>query len=105
MQSARDRWFERLHAERERRRYAALMVGGRNPREAFMETLALMGQPLGGGTRLCRAHARREGSHGAESRRLVSRSRLRTGQIKTAGQGDPDRRSVEHSSPIVKTLD
>ena len=46
MQSARDRWFERLHAERERRRYAALMVGGRNPREAFMETLALMGQRL-----------------------------------------------------------
>jgi hypothetical protein len=46
MKSARDRWFERLHAERERRRDTALMVDGRNPREVLAETLTLMGQRL-----------------------------------------------------------
>jgi hypothetical protein len=46
MQSARDRWFEQLRIERERRRDAALMVDGRNPREAFIERLKLIGERL-----------------------------------------------------------
>jgi hypothetical protein len=46
MKTARDRWFEQLHAERERRCEAELMIDGRDPREAFMATLALIGQRL-----------------------------------------------------------
>jgi hypothetical protein len=46
MQSSRDRWFTRLHAERERRRDAALMIDGRNPREVFIERLARIGERL-----------------------------------------------------------
>jgi hypothetical protein len=46
MISARDRWFERLHTERERRLYAELLIDGRDPREALMATLALIGERL-----------------------------------------------------------
>jgi hypothetical protein len=46
MKSARDRWFERLYAERERRRDAALMTDGRSPREAFIEKLTVIGERL-----------------------------------------------------------
>jgi hypothetical protein len=42
MKSARERWFERLHAERDRRRDAELMVDGRDPREVLLAELALM---------------------------------------------------------------
>jgi hypothetical protein len=46
MKSARERWFERLHAERDRRRDAELMVDGRNPRELLLEQLSVMGARL-----------------------------------------------------------
>jgi hypothetical protein len=46
MKSSRERWFERLRAERERRREAALMVDGQNPREAFVARLTLIGERL-----------------------------------------------------------
>jgi hypothetical protein len=46
MKSARERWFERLHAERERRLAAALMVDGQDPREAFMARLVVIGERL-----------------------------------------------------------
>jgi hypothetical protein len=46
MQSARERRFERLSIERERRRNAALMVDGRDPREALLAELEEMGRRL-----------------------------------------------------------
>jgi hypothetical protein len=46
MKSARDRWFEQLHAERERRLATTLMVDGQDPREAFMARLAVIGERL-----------------------------------------------------------
>jgi hypothetical protein len=46
MKSSRDRWFERLHSERERRLYAKLLINGQNPREAFIATLAVIGERL-----------------------------------------------------------
>jgi hypothetical protein len=40
MKTSRERWFEQLHAARERRRAVELQIDGRAPREAFMATLA-----------------------------------------------------------------
>jgi hypothetical protein len=42
MKSARDRWFEMLAAELDRRHYGELLVDGRDPREALLVTLATM---------------------------------------------------------------
>jgi hypothetical protein len=39
MKSARDRWFEMLAAERDRRSYPELLIDGRTPREALLEKL------------------------------------------------------------------
>jgi hypothetical protein len=46
MKSARERWFERLYAERERRRDGELQTDGRYPRETLLETLAQMRERL-----------------------------------------------------------
>jgi hypothetical protein len=46
MKSARDRWFEMLAAERDRRHYAELLVDGIDPRAALLETLAGMHERL-----------------------------------------------------------
>jgi hypothetical protein len=46
MKTARDRWFEQLHTERERRLAATLMVDGQDPREAFVARLEVIGERL-----------------------------------------------------------
>jgi hypothetical protein len=46
MKSARDRWFDQLQTEQDRRRYAELLIDGRDPREAFIATLGVIGERL-----------------------------------------------------------
>jgi hypothetical protein len=46
MKTARERWFARLLAERERRRYAELLVDGCDPREALIQRLDQMAERM-----------------------------------------------------------
>jgi hypothetical protein len=66
MQSARERWFERLHAERERRRDSEFLVDGRDPREVLLAELDEMGQRM-------RAHPHYEPPDPEESSRILKK--------------------------------
>jgi hypothetical protein len=46
MKSARDRWFEMLAAERDRRSYPELLIDGLTPIDALLAKLDQMGERL-----------------------------------------------------------